>query len=184
RRRILDEIGEGLGVVLRNPLLRSIAACTGMVNLFSHGGSAVFVLYATRELGIRPALLGVIFSTSNVGVLVGAMFASRVARRLGLGATLIGSIAMAGVSSFLIPLAGRLPAAAVPMLIAAQALVSLGGVTYNINQVSLRQAVTPDRLQGRMNATMRFLVWGTIPIGALLGGALGGQIGCRPTLLI
>src|SRR5438132_11908932 len=61
----------------------------------------------------------------------------------------------------------------------------IGGITnpvYNINQVSLRQAITPDRLQGRMNASMRFLVWGTIPIGALLGGALGQALGLRPAI--
>jgi hypothetical protein len=73
---------------------------------------------------------------------------------------------------------------AATLLIVAYALLLAGGVIYNVNQVSLRQAVTPDRLLGRMNATMRFLVWGTIPIGALIGGQLGEQIGLRPTLVV
>src|SRR5262249_51915590 len=70
------------------------------------------------------------------------------------------------------------------LLILAQFLVNFGGVVYNVNQVSLRQTITPDRLQGRMNATMRFLVWGTMPLGSLAGGFLGNQFGVLPTLWV
>ena len=63
-------------------------------------------------------------------------------------------------------------------------LGSLGGVVYNINQVSLRQAITPERIQGRMNATMRFLVWGTIPIGQIIGGILATLFGVREVVFI
>jgi predicted MFS family arabinose efflux permease len=71
-----------------------------------------------------------------------------------------------------------------PFLVAAQLLIGMGQVVYNVSQVSLRQAITPDNMLGRMNATMRFLVWGTMPIGALIGGALGGVIGLRETLFV
>jgi MFS family permease len=73
---------------------------------------------------------------------------------------------------------------AVPFVAASGFIGGLGGAIYNINQVSLRQAITPERLQGRMNATMRFIVWGTIPIGSILGGFLGGAIGLLPTIWI
>jgi len=58
------------------------------------------------------------------------------------------------------------------------------GVGWNINQVSLRQAITEPRMQGRMNATMRFIVWGTIPLGSIIGGALGGIIGLHATIWV
>jgi MFS family permease len=178
------DLKEGLGVVLGNPLLRSIAGCTATANLFQNGLMAVFVLYVTRELGIEPALLGVIFAAGGPGALIGAVLAGRVADRFGLGATIIGSSAATGISGVLVALAGG-----PPLVVAAILVVSMfiGGMTnpiYNINQVSLRQAITPDRLQGRMNASMRFIVWGTIPIGALLGGVLGDAIGLYPTLAL
>ncbi|MDP9372215.1 MAG: MFS transporter, partial [Chloroflexota bacterium] len=182
--RILAEIGEGLRVVLHSPLLRPIAACTATANLFGTIGQAIFVLYVTRQLGIGPGLLGVIFAAGNLGALLGAAAASRVARRCGLGATIIGSITFGGLGGLLVPLAGGPRAVAVPLLIAGQALLTFGGVMYNVNQVSLRQAITPGRLLGRMNATMRFIVWGTIPVGALTGGFLGEAIGLRPTLVV
>jgi predicted MFS family arabinose efflux permease len=73
---------------------------------------------------------------------------------------------------------------AVPLLVASQFLIGFSTPVYNINQVSFRQAITPDRLQGRMNASVRFIVWGTIPIGSLVGGALGEAVGLRPTLVV
>jgi MFS family permease len=184
QRPVLEEIKEGLHVVLSNPLLRSIAGCTGSSNLFSNAMFAVFLLYATRELHIEPATLGLIFAAQGPGALLGALFADRLARTFGLGPTIVGSISIGALFSLLVPLAsGPQP------LIVATLMVSLfvGGFSspvYNINQVSLRQAITPNRLQGRMNASMRFIVWGTIPIGALLGGTLGDAIGLWPTLLL
>jgi MFS family permease len=76
------------------------------------------------------------------------------------------------------------PELAIPLLIAAMALESIGGMVYNINQVSFRQAITPTHMQGRMNATMRFIVWGTIPVGSIVGGFLGGAIGLHPTIWV
>jgi MFS family permease len=73
---------------------------------------------------------------------------------------------------------------AVPFVAASVFLSGLGNTVYNINQVSLRQAITPERMQGRMNATMRFIVWGTIPVGSILGGILGGLIGLHQTIWI
>jgi predicted MFS family arabinose efflux permease len=74
--------------------------------------------------------------------------------------------------------------AAVAVIGPAFAIGGLANVVYNVTQVSLRQAMCPERMQGRMNAVMRFLVWGTIPLGALLAGTLASQIGLRPTLFV
>ncbi len=182
-RRLRAEIGEGLRVVFGNPLLRPIAACTATSNFFGSIGLAVFVLYVTRELRLAPGLVGVVFAAGNGGALLGAAVAGRVTRRCGLGTAIIGAIALGGIARLLLPLAGSLPAVALPLLVAAWALLGVG-VIYDIGQVSLRQAITPDHLLGRMNATMRFLVWGTIPLGSLAGGALGEWLGLRPTLVV
>lgn len=179
---IWAELREGLSVVLGNPLLRSIAGCTATSNLFGNAMQAVYVLYITRELGLPPAVIGLIFAVSGPGALLGSLLAGPIARRFGLGRTIVGSIVVGGIANLLVPLAGGPPVLAAGMLMVAQFFVGVGGPIYNINQVSLRQAITPDRLQGRMNASMRFIVWGTIPIGALLGGALGQIFGLWPTI--
>jgi MFS family permease len=180
---IWSELREGLGVVLGNPLLRSIAGSTATSNLFGNGLQAIFVLYLTRELGLQPAIVGLIYAASGPGALLGALVAGDASRRFGLGATIIGSAAMSQVANLLIPLAsGPLPVL-IAILMLASFLVGICNPVYNINQVSLRQAITPDRLQGRMNASMRFIVWGTIPLGSLLGGALGQTIGLWPTIV-
>ncbi len=84
----------------------------------------------------------------------------------------------------LVVVALALREAPVPFLIGGLVLGTFTGVVYNVNQVSLRQAITPERMQGRMNATMRFIVWGTIPIGTLVGGILGGLIGLQATIWV
>ncbi len=180
---IWAELREGLAVVLGNPLLRSIAGCTGTANLFSNAMFAVYVLYVTRQLGIGPALLGLILAAAGPGALLGALVAGKVAMRFGLGATIIGSALVGAAANLLVPLASGPTVVLAGMLMLAQFIGGVSNPVYNINQVSLRQAITPDRVQGRMNASMRFLVWGTIPIGALVGGALGEAFGLWPTLL-
>jgi MFS family permease len=177
-----SDIREGLGVVLGNPLLRSIAGCTGTSNLFGNAMQALYVLYVTRELSIEPALLGLILAMAGPGALLGALVAGRVATRFGLGRTILGSSLLFGMVNLQVPLASGPPFVVAGMLMFASLVGGFANPVYNINQVSLRQAITPDRLQGRMNASMRFIVWGTIPIGALIGGTLGDAVGLRPTM--
>jgi MFS family permease len=180
--RIRSEIAQGLRYVLRNPLLRAIAACTGTSNLFSNLGFAVLILYSVRRLGLNPGQIGLIFALGNVGSLLGALSGGAVSRWLGTGRTIVLSALVFGPPWLLVPLAPR--SSPYPFLIASIFLGGFGGVIYNMNQVGLRQAITPLRMQGRMNATMRFMVWGTIPIGAFVGGVLGNSIGLRPTLWV
>jgi MFS family permease len=184
KRNIWKEIGEGLGVVFGNPYLRSIAACTGTSNLFGNIGTAVFTLYVIRDLHLDAVLLGLIFGIGSVGALIGAIMAGWTARRLGVGWTIIGTSAIFGVGALAAPVAGGPVWFIVFTLTAGFFISSWVNPVYNITQVSLRQAITPHRLLGRMNASMRFLVWGTMPIGSLLGGLLGEVIGLRMTLLV
>jgi MFS family permease len=176
------EIGEGLRFVLGNRLLRSIAMCTGSSNLFSAiSGSMVIVLFA-RDLRLSAGTIGLIFSAGAIGGLLGALSATRIARWLGQGPTIWIMVAVSGPFGLLLPLAQRgwlLWAAAFGFF-----APWFGSVVYNITQVSFRQGLTPERLLGRMNATMRFLVWGTMPLGGLIGGVLGNTIGVRPALWV
>lgn len=178
----IAELKEGAQIVIKNPILRRIAACTATSNLGSSIFFAVFLIYVYGRLQLSPGTVGVIFAIGSIGVLVGAIAAARVASSIGLGRAIVISIFVGGIGLLAIPLVSLGPA--VPILIGIQILTGFSIPVYNINQVSLRQAITPDRIQGRMNATMRTIVWGTIPLGSLIGGILGSQFGIMPTLVI
>lgn len=182
RPNVWREIGEGLRVVTRSPILRSIAACTSLSNFFSSAGGAVFVLFATRELDLSPSVLGAVIGVGGGGALIGALLAARLPARWGVGPTIVWSAALFPLGSLLVP-AAQAGTAGLLLVGVSQFVGGFAVVVYNVAQVSLRQAVTPDRLLGRMNATMRFFVWGTMPLGALLGGALGTWFDLRSTLL-
>lgn len=178
------QIREGLAWVLGHPMLRAIAGCTGTSNFFANVGLAVFVLFAVRQLHLTPALIGLVYAGGSVGGVAGALVARRLGVRLGLGPAIIVSSVVFSVFALAVPLAPRDLAIALPLLIGASAFKSMGSTAYNIAQVSLRQAITPDALLGRMNASIRFVVWGTIPFGSFIGGLLGTAVGLRPTLWI
>lgn len=179
---MLREAAEGLRYVLGNRYLRAIAPCTGLLNLFGNIGFVVILIYLVEELGLTPGTIGIIFAFGNLGVLVGALSADRIPRRIGIGPTIVASAFLSAFPLVLVAIAPR--EAPAPFLVAGLALGTFTGVVYNVNQVSLRQAITPERMQGRMNATMRFIVWGTIPIGTLVGGILGGLIGLQATIWV
>ena len=178
-RDVLAEIGEGLKIVLGNPLLRPIVGSASVHNFSSSAVSALVVLYATRGLGIQPVALGVIFAFSGPGSLVGAFLAPSVTRRLGMGPTIAGALALSGVAKLLVPVAGSLPLVAVPMLAVEQLVSGFADSLYSINTSSVRQAITPHELQGRVGATRSFVTLGVTPLGALLGGGLGQIVGLQ-----
>ena len=180
-RHFFAEMKEGIEAIARNAFLWTQAGCTGTYNLGSNIFSVALLLYAYRILGISKGVIGIIFSIGAVGFLVGALISSSLTERLGLGRT-IALASACGFGLLLAPVArGSL---AVLVMGAAFFIAGLGTPIYNINQVSLRQVITPNRLQGRMNATMRTIVWGTIPIGSLLGGILSTGLGILPTLIV
>jgi MFS family permease len=171
-----EEIKEGLRWVFGNRYLRWIAASTATFNFFGNIIFSIFLVYAVRELGLGAVAIGLIFGVANIGYLVGALLANRLSRRFGVGPTIV--IGAAGSVSLLL-LAAAPKSNPIPFLIAAQAISSMGIPIYNITQVSFRQAITPERLQGRMNSVMRFIVWGVMPLGALIGGALATWFSLR-----
>ena len=182
REPLRSQIAEGLRFVLDDPHLRAIAGATSSSNLFGNVVYAIIPVYLYRELGLSAATASVIFGTGALGALTGAVVANQIAARVGLGRTIIGSIALGGPAMLLVPLAPH--DAPVAWLVVAVAVGGFGSVVYNINQVSYRQAISPAAIQGRMNATMRFLVWGTIPIGAILGGLVATVVGVHSAIWI
>jgi MFS family permease len=182
RPAMLPELKEGLRWVVRNSYLRSIAACTGTANFFGTLAFAIFVLYAVRTLHLSSVQVGIVFAAGSVGAIVGALVVDRVQRTIGVGWSIVLPAVLFSVGGFAFPLAPR--SSPLPVLIAGVFVTQFGSVAYNITQVSLRQAITPERLQGRMNAAMRWIVWGTIPLGTLAGGGLATAFSLRFALWV
>ncbi|WP_432093168.1 MFS transporter [Streptomyces sp. bgisy100] len=176
------EIGEGLRFVLGRPLLRVIAATTGLGNFFTALLMAVQTVFLVRVLGLSPAAVGLMLSAAAVGGLAGALAAGPLARALGQARIIWLSSLVTGPFALLWPLAGS--GATATLFAIGSGVVFFGAVVYNVAQVSFRQALCPPRLLGRMNATMRFLVWGTLPLGALVGGAVADAAGPRAAVWV
>lgn len=176
------EIAQGLRFVLGHPLLRPIAFCTGISNLFYAMTLAILLVFAVRSLDLNAGQIGIALSLGNLGFLAGALIADRLERLIGLGASIVAPAVLFGVGGVCFGVAT--PETAIVLLISGTALLGFTAVVYNVNQVSLRQAITQENMLGRMNATMRFVVWGTIPLGSFLGGVFATVFGLRSTLWI
>jgi MFS family permease len=176
------EIAEGLRFVLANRLLRAIAACTATANLFGGILTTMLILYLARDLHLAPGAIGLFLSTFGMGALIGVALVAPSARLLGQGPTIWVSILLGGLAGLLIPVGA--PGWRLWLAAGGGVVSGVMTVVYNVTQVSYRQALTPDALLGRMNATMRFLVWGTLPLGGLLGGVLGTVFGVHQALWI
>jgi len=184
RTRLRAEMAQGLRLVLGNRYLRAMAGEATTFNLGFTIIETVLLLYAVQQLDMSPAVVGLIFSVGSVGSLLGAVVATPAQRRLGLGRAMTGAYLFACLPALLIPLAGPGSSLAVPLLTGTYFLVGIGVASSQVYVYALRQAITPDRLLGRMNSAYRFFVTGMLPLGALIGGALGGQIGLRMTLVV
>lgn len=184
KRKMVAEISEGLQMILRHPMLGPIVWCSININLFTFVNSAVYILYVTDTLHISPAILGIIYTVGGLGAILGAVVNKWLTERFGIGIVMIIVLFSTGCLGLLVPLAAGSQPVVIAILIIAQFLIDLTTVIWNINQLSLRQVLTPNALLGRVNASFRFLAWGAIPIGSLIGGLLGTVLGLRITLFI
>ncbi|MCX4825631.1 MFS transporter [Streptomyces sp. NBC_01142] len=176
-----QDIGEGLRFVFGQPLLRVIAAATGLGNFFAAMLMATQTVFLVRVLELKPGAVGLVLSAAALGGLAGALCAGTIARKLGQARIIWLSALATGPFALLWPLSGRGAGAA--LFAVGSGVVFFGAVVYNVAQVSFRQTLCPPRLLGRMNATLRFLMWGTLPLGALAGGALADAFGARVALV-
>ena len=181
---LLREIGDGLRGIWRSRILRALALATGLVNFGGYLFLSIYVLYLTRVLGLDAAAVGLVFAAGGVGALLGSIAAGLARARWGTGPVLIGSLILFGVFGMTVPVAVLFPRYALPLVVAAELLQWLALLVYNINAVSLRQAITPAHLLGRVNGSIRFIMLSFRPAGSLLGGILGMQIGLPATLAV
>ncbi|MYW93097.1 MFS transporter [Amycolatopsis rubida] len=178
--RLVPQMLEGLRFVAADRPLRAIVACTATSNFFGGVVQAVQVLFLTRTAGLKPAEVGGLLAVSGVGGIAAALCAGPIVRKIGQARSiwLVPVLFWPGEVLVLFTAPGwRIVLAGLGM-----AAFGFGVILYNIAQVSYRQAITPDRLLGRMNASVRFVVWGALPLGGLLGGGLGEWLGLAGAL--
>jgi MFS family permease len=183
-RRLAKDMVAGLRFVVGHKLIRPLAIATGTSNFFYLFGmvGAVLILFAVRELQLSPAMLGLILVVGNLGAIAGSLASNWVINHLPFGTVMVIAPLSAALAVALIAMAT--PQTALPLIIAGILIGEFGVTIYDISQISLRQSVTPGEMLGRMNATVRFVNWGPIPVGAFLGGVLGEFIGLREVLWI
>ncbi len=181
---VWTDIRDGLHTIQQNPILRVFSIGRGLQSFFGHFYATLYTLYVVRDLGLSPTLLGVFVGAGGVGALFGAIIAQSAPRRFGLGRVVVGALLVGSFMSLFTPLAFGPTWMIVSCLFMAQLIGDAGGAIYGINELSLRQAIVPDRLLGRVNASVGFLAQGIGPLGALAAGGLAGIIGARFTLLI
>jgi MFS family permease len=182
--RVRDEMREGLSFIFCHPILRPSLLGVATLNLFNFAFWALFLLYATEELGIRPATLGLVLGAGAVGGLIGAVLAGRIGRRIGIGPAYLLGMVLFPAPIILIQAAGGPKPLVLGILFVSEFLSGLGVMILDINASAFQTALTPDRLRARSTGAFRFVNYGVRPLGALLGGALGSAMGLRPALWI
>ena len=185
RQPLHREIAEGVRFVAKQPLIRSVAGTTATSNFFSTLAFTLYPIYVLRTLDVGALGLGITLSAGAIGGLLGAVLTPRIARWIGEGRVIVVSAFLVGIAFVLVPLSSMLHGvSAVVLLSVGEFVTGFFVLLYNITQVTLRQRLCPPRLLGRMNASIRCLVWGVMPISALISGALGGAIGVVPTMWV
>lgn len=182
---VLSQVRMGLRVVFRDPLLRALVGTSAFFNLFSQWMAALLILFAVHDLGMHAGTIGLMSGGAAVGALAGSFLAGPTSRRFGIGIAVMGSVVGECVVILAIPFApAGHPALAALLIGAVLAASGLGSALSSIVGTSVRQAVTPQHLIGRMTATYRFVSFGVIALGSLCGGIAGQLLGLRAGLLV
>lgn len=185
RGRLRDDIAEGVRFVTKHPIISRITATTATSNLFGSAVHTLTPILVLRTMNVPPALYGLAFTAAAAAGLLGAISASKIGEKFGQGNTVIGAMVLCGIAMIGFPIAASIGnVSGFPIVIASEALLSFAGLVYNITQVSARQALCPEHLLGRMNASIRFFVWGVMPISAILAGAFATWFGLMPVFIV
>ncbi len=178
---IIEEVREGLRAVWHEPILRGMIAAGMAQNLAFGLIGTVFLLYVNQEIGFDPGILGLIFAVGGVSSFLGAMIAGRLPH-VRVGAVMVGTLVLAALGEAFVPLVAAANVVGILLLIGQQLVTDSALTIYDINQVSLRQAIAPPRLLGRVNASVRVTEFGALLAGTVISGYLGETIGLRTTL--
>lgn len=176
------DLGDGARFVFGDRRLRRLAIASGVANLGAGIGAAVLLIYLYRNVGLSPGGVGVIVMTTGLFGTVLAFNAPLICRRLGYARALAGSAACNGVGWLLLPLATH--GLSIAIVVVAYLLTMVENGLWNVSMITLRRSFTPDAMFGRMVASTQTVAQGTLPLGALIGGALGAVVGVVPTLMI
>lgn len=175
---VLADIGEGVGWLVRQRLLSTLVVLVGITNVVFTPLPLMMIVRAQR-LGASPALIGVMFSFLGAGAILGALSTPWILRRVSNRSVLLGSLWLWTVQLAVLPLLGD------PIWLGvAIATTWLTGPAFNVLFGLYRYALTPDHLRGRTQSAARFVAWGTIPLGNLVGGLLVGSLGPVPTSVV
>jgi MFS family permease len=182
---IRQQLASGLAFIFGDRIMRPTILAAATLNLFNFCFQALFILYATTYLEVQPGILGAALGLGAIGGVLGAVFASRIGRILGIGRAYVLGLIVFPASVILIPLAQGLPETLVlAFLFLSEFGQGIGVMILDINAGAMIQARTPDRIRGRAMGAFRFINMGIRPIGATIGGVLGGLLGVRETLFI
>jgi predicted MFS family arabinose efflux permease len=181
---VLRSLRDGMRFVLGDDLIRADLGCAATVNLFNFVFAAIFILYATRELGVAPGTLGIALGLGAIGGILGALVAPPLERAIGIGPSVVLGSVLFPAPLILVPIASGSELTIGVMLGTAEFFSAVGVMIFDVSAASMLFLRTPDRIRARTAGTFRFVNYGIRPIGALLGGALGTAIGLQTTLWI
>jgi MFS family permease len=179
-RSLRREIAEGARYVRADPLLRVLTISPAVANFFFIGYEAIAVLFLVRTVHLKPGTVGVLLAFVGLGAVAGAAMARSVARRIGTSRAIWVGTGVTAPFALLIPLTTK--GFGVTWFVVGNVVVFMGVLVYNVTIGAFRQAYVPARLLGRVVASMRFVLFGTMPLGALLGGALASALGTRTAI--
>lgn len=181
---LLRDVREGFRELLGSDLVRPLTTSAAVLNLGGFIFLAVYVLYMTDDLGLSSRGIGLVFASGGAGALAGSMMAAPLTRRFGVGRTILGGAMSFGAGNLLVPIALVVPNHALPLIVTAESVSWLALQVFNINRFSLRQALTPDRLLGRVASSSMTIVGGVQMIGSLLGGVIGQVFSVHIALIV
>ena len=183
---IRAQLVSGLSFIFRDPIMRPTILSAGTLNFFNYGFQALFILYVTTYLNVTPGLLGLALGAGAVGGVAGAIAASRIGSRFGIGPAFVFGLVVFPAALILVPIADvSMPLPLIlGLLFTMEFIAGFGVMVLDINASAIIPARTPDRIRSRVMGSFRFINMGIRPIGAVVGGLLGAAIGVRETLFV
>jgi MFS family permease len=182
--RLIDEVREGFRELMGSRIVRPLTTSSMVINLGGNMFMSVYVLYMAQDLGLSSRGIGLVYASGGVGALIASMIAAPMAARFGVGRIVLWSAAAFGLANLFVPLAILVPEHALPLIIFSEMAAWMSLQVFNVNRFSLRQALTPDHLMGRVSSSTLTLVGGAQLTGSLLGGVIGQVFSVHVALFV